>query len=171
MEYTDIPGYEGKYAATRDGRIWSLNYHREHYIGELNGKIDKDGYRQIALRKDNKTKYFHVARLIALIFIPNPDNFPQINHIDGIKTNNVVSNLEWCTSSYNIKHSFEVLGKNQKGSRNNNSRLTEYQVTAIWFLKGIKRQIEIAKTFSVSEDTISMIHRQTTWKWLTDKLK
>lgn len=62
------------------------------------------GYREVGLSKDGKQKHYHIHRLIAEAFIENPHGLPVVNHIDGCKTNNNISNLEWCTQSDNIRH-------------------------------------------------------------------
>lgn len=98
--WKDIKGYEGKYQVSNLGRIKVLNYKRsgqEHIMATKNNK----GYCEIRLAKDGKRKDFIVHRLVAQAFIPNPNNLPQVNHIDENKTNNCVNNLEWCTQAYN----------------------------------------------------------------------
>ena len=71
----------------------------------LHPKSNKDGYKEVALCKDGKMYYRRVHRLVASAFIPNPNNYPVINHIDENPSNNCVSNLEWCSKSYNTKYS------------------------------------------------------------------
>ena len=71
----------------------------------LHPKFDKDGYKEVALCKDGKMYFKRVHRLVASAFIPNPNNYPVINHIDENPSNNCVSNLEWCSISYNNKYS------------------------------------------------------------------
>ena len=80
-------------------------------------KKDKIGYLRTQLSSNNKSKQFLVHRLVAQLFVANPNNYNEINHIDGNKQNNYYENLEWCTHSHNIKHSFETgLKVNKKGS-------------------------------------------------------
>lgn len=66
--------------------------------------MNSDGYRQVFLSRNDKAKSFKVHRLVAEAFIPNPLRLPEINHIDEVKTNNCVENLEWCDHLYNSRH-------------------------------------------------------------------
>lgn len=167
-----VVGYEGKYAVSLDGSVYSLNFHRTGFTKILKAKCDKDGYLEVGLYKNGK-KYYRIHRLVAMAFIPNPDNLPQVNHKDGVRDNNRHTNLEWCTARENIHHSWRAVNvkRTQRGEKNNATKLTNDRVVEIWRLKGKKNQVTIAKKFNVSEDVVSMIHRQINWKWLTDTLK
>ena len=81
--------------------------HRVHEERILKPYHDKDGYLVIQLCVDGKVKYFLIHRLVAMAFIPNPNNLPQVNHIDGNKENVCASNLEWCTCRENIQHAYD----------------------------------------------------------------
>lgn len=86
---------------------WAGNKFVKRYIKRekiLNFKAKKNGYYLVTLRKNNKITYKTVHRLVAETFIPNPNKFPVVNHIDGNKTNNIVDNLEWCTYKQNNLH-------------------------------------------------------------------
>lgn len=95
----DIPGWEGLYAATRDGRIWS---HRRKRFMKPCG--EEGNYQLVMLSKDNKGKCYYVHRLVALAYIPNPDNLPEVNHKDEHKDHNWADNLEWCDKDYNLNY-------------------------------------------------------------------
>lgn len=95
-ELKDIPNYEGLYAITRDGRIWSYS---SNQFKDL--QIGNTGYYYTVLWKNSQPKWTTVHRLVAETYIPNPDNLPIINHKDQNKSNNSVENLEWCTIQYN----------------------------------------------------------------------
>ena len=101
-EWRDIEGYEGLYQISNLGRVRSLNC-RGHKgcIGILTPRLDGKGYEMVALYKEGKARNIKVHRLVAQAFIPNPNNYPQVNHKDENKTNNDVKNLEWCTNEYN----------------------------------------------------------------------
>lgn len=100
-EWKPISGYEDLYQVSNWGRVKSLNYNKTKQEQILKQATNKQGYQQICLFKDGKGKTFQVHRLVTNAFIPNPNNLPQVNHIDEVKTNNHISNLEWCTAEYN----------------------------------------------------------------------
>ncbi len=96
-----IKGYPN-YEVSDLGRVRSLNWHNEGYTKCLYLKKHPRGYHQVELINQNGKKMVLVHRLVAEAFIPNPENKPQINHIDEDKQNNAVSNLEWCTRQQNM---------------------------------------------------------------------
>jgi len=98
-----IPGYVGLYEVSNFGNVKSFcagKWHNKTMIRKL--VPDKDGYMTVLLKKQGSYRNFKVHRLVAQAFIPNPNNYPMVNHIDEIKSNNLVSNLEWCTAKYNM---------------------------------------------------------------------
>ena len=97
-EMKDIKDYEGEYAITRDGKVWS--YKRNKFLKP----ILENGYHKVNLCKDGKYKAFRIHRLVAEAFIPNPKGLPQVNHKDENKSNNCVENLEWCDAKYNMNY-------------------------------------------------------------------
>jgi hypothetical protein len=101
-----VCGYEGLYQVSNQGRIKSL-FARQRQHSELIMKQREAkgrGYLYVGLYKEGKTKYYRVHRIVAKAFLPNPNNLPQVNHIDLNKANNCVENLEWCTGSENCLH-------------------------------------------------------------------
>lgn len=119
--WKDIKGYEGLYQISNFGNIKSLvgwngnKYIKKYYKREkiLKKSFSTTGYLKIGLKKDGKFKNYKVHRLVAEAFIPNPCNYPIINHINGNKIDNRIENLEWCTYSYNTKEAYK-LGLNFK---------------------------------------------------------
>lgn len=99
--WKDIEEFEGKYQISSMGRVKSLNFKLTGKEQIMSLKINKYGYKQILLYKDKKYKTFLIHRLVAQAFIPNPDNKPEIDHINTNKTDNRVENLRWVTSSEN----------------------------------------------------------------------
>lgn len=133
--WKDIPGYEGLYKVSNHGRVMSVKFGpktnsvRLHETSKvLKPSITNVGYLKVQLYKDSHSKIFYIHRLVASVFIPNPENKSQVNHIDCNKQNNRVDNLEWVTPSENQKHAIKNglrasspnLGK--KGSLNPNSK-------------------------------------------------
>lgn len=112
--WKSITGYEGLYQVSNLGNVKSLErQHRSGFNGNgitkrkerlLKKVKDKDGYLCVSLSKESKVKTMKVHRLVALAFVPNPDNKNQVNHKDALKYNNIYSNLEWNTNKENINH-------------------------------------------------------------------
>ena len=113
--WKDIEGFEGYYQVSNMGRVKSLNYHRTGKEKILKGCDNGDSYLRVMLYKDGKGKKYRVNRLVAQAFIENPDNLPEVNHKDKVRTNNCVDNLEWCTTQYNIDYSLSkaIIGINK----------------------------------------------------------
>lgn len=98
-QWRDVPGYDGLYQVSDRGRVYRVD--RGHHMA---GMCNHDGYRIVTLCKDGKQCKVFVHRLVAAVFVPNPDNKPEVNHKDGNKANNMASNLEWCTRLENVRH-------------------------------------------------------------------
>jgi hypothetical protein len=99
--WKDISGYEGLYQVSNTGKVRSLNYRHTGKTKVMKPSTNKLGYKCVNLCKDGKRKIYFIHRLVALAFIPNPNNYPIINHKDENPSNNAVWNLEWCTYEYN----------------------------------------------------------------------
>ena len=96
--WKDIKGYEGHYQVSNWGRGKSLKWNKEKILQPL---IQSNGYYYIGLVKNNKRINYKIHRLVAEAFLPNPNNYKEVNHKDENKANNVVTNLEWCDRKYN----------------------------------------------------------------------
>ena len=122
--WKDIEGYNGLYQISNLGRVKSLGRRGKGCSLEdriLKPMINKDGYHLVNLKDINHVaKWFTVHRLVALHFIPNPNDYKEINHKDEIKGNNIVTNLEWCTREYNVSYGtvVERQSNNKKGQSN-----------------------------------------------------
>ena len=118
LDWKPIKGFEGLYEISNAGNIRSF-HSRE--AKTLKTWESKNGYIQVGLHKNGKLHAKLVHRLVASTFIPNPQNKPQVNHIDGDKTNNKIDNLEWCTAKENVQHAYDTgLHKLLKGKNNPN---------------------------------------------------
>ena len=94
----DIKNYEGLYAITSCGKVWS--YRRKKF---LKPSLNEAGYLRIVLRKDKETKSFYIHRLVAEAYLDNPNNYETVDHIDFDKTNNCLNNLQWMSLSENSR--------------------------------------------------------------------
>lgn len=166
--FEDLIGYEESYQISDKGRIFTkrrLDGNRIIYGRELHPQITEDGYLKVGLTKNSETKRFYVHRLVAQHFIKNPQNLPQVNHKDGNKFNNNVSNLEWCTKSQNQEHAVKN-SLMQHGEARPGAKLTEKDVLEIYKLKGVLPAKEIAAHYGVSKNTINVILRGKKWSYL-----
>lgn len=112
--YVPVKGYEKRYLVSPCGDIYSIK------MGRLIKKTrTQKGYLSVELWADYKRKVMKVHRLVAQTFIPNPNGYKEVNHLDGNKENNHVDNLEWCTRSENLKHAYKLgLRTATQGERN-----------------------------------------------------
>lgn len=135
---------------------------------ERKSSIDKKGYHHITLSNNGKRTTYLVHRLIAEQYLPNPFNLPQVNHIDGNKSNNDVSNLEWVSGSTNILHSFSLKLSSYKGDKNGRAKLTEEDVIQIKqsLLQGAKNK-DIANKFGVSKSVVCDIKHKRKWSHIS----
>ncbi len=122
--WKDIEDFEGQYQVSNLGNIRSQpnkanHFKTVHNIGQYN---NSHGYMIVSLFKNKLQKSYQVHRLVAQAFIPNPNNYSQVNHIDGNKLNNCVNNLEWCTAKQNMQHAKQN-GLRADFSGNNNPRI------------------------------------------------
>lgn len=99
--WRDIEGYEGCYQVSNFGRVKSLKFCKEKI---LKAQLVSGGYLAVNLCKECKRKTHTIHRLVAFAFLPNPDNFPFVNHKDENPSNNIVSNIEWCSAEYNTNY-------------------------------------------------------------------
>lgn len=121
--WKDIKGYEGYYKVSNLGnikRIETVIRYKNNGLRNYPAKVLKqekimEGYLRVVLMKEGVKKRFMSHRLVAEAFIPNTENKPFVNHINGNPNDNRVENLEWCTQSENEKHSINILGKTMKG--------------------------------------------------------
>ena len=152
----DIPNHPG-FKARTDGTI----------IGKrgrpIKGHVDSCGYREVLLSENGKTNNARVHRLIAETFIPNPYNLRDVNHKDGNKLNNDISNLEWVSHSSNVKHAYDNgLEKKAVGEDNHGSKLNDELVRYI--RQSNKSNYGLAKELGVDPSTIRDARNKKTWR-------
>ena len=164
------------YSVTEDGRVFNNN--RKCFIS---GYRSKKGYRFVTLKgADGKMRNLTIHRLVAQAYIPNPLCKAEVNHINGIKGDDRVENLEWVTHSENALHSFKLglstqseekrkmLSEKYKGEGNSSAKLTDEQVLQIreMYSTGKYSCAKLGKMFSMSPQAINSIIRKITWKHL-----
>lgn len=167
-----IVGYEGKYEVDSEGVIWSLNYKRLGFRKPLVPVPNGHDYLQVGLSSGGSVKRFMVHRLVADAFLENHDNKAEVNHKNGIKSDNRLSNLEWSTSKENKEHARTVLGIIPhgggvppvcSGESNGMSKMKEPQVRCIKALAGPVNISALAREYGVSRKTIQNIRSGKMW--------
>lgn len=166
--WVDVKGYEGLYKVSNTGKIKSFGKGKQEK--ELSQKrFSKDGYLRVSLQKNGKPKEKGIHRVVAENFIENPCNKDTVNHIDGVKTNNCVSNLEWATKEENMKHAYDNgLKKPIRGCESANSKLTPENVTQIKNEYIVQSSefggVALSKKYNVSKAAIYRIINNKTYK-------
>lgn len=157
--WRDVRGYEGYYQVSNKGRVYSTRSQRN-----LSLTHEKRGYVSVELNVQGVNKRVKIHRLVAKSFIPPVEGKALVNHINSIRNDNRVENLEWCTQSENILHGFKYGNKDSHGENHSHNKLTEKQVIEILQLKGTVTQQKIADMFNISRENISRIHRRISWQ-------
>ena len=155
-----IPGYDKKYIITTTGCVlggrWKCRI--------LSTQKTNSGYELVHLTVNGKRKAHTMHRLVAMSFIPNPKNFPLVNHKDGNKWNNHVNNLEWVTHSQNLSHAYDTGLMSHKGSKNSLAKLTESDIPVIrQLIKDGLMMKDIAKRYNVHYSVITCVRTGKTW--------
>lgn len=144
-KWKNIMGYEGIYQVSSLGRIKSTKGKEKI----LKPRIFKRGYLGVALRKNGTTKQYYIHRLVAETFIANKDNLPQVNHINGLKCDNNIKNLEWISSSNNMKHAY--INKLTNGAK---KQTLQYDLNGN-FIKLWNSQTEASKATGIAHSHIN----------------
>lgn len=164
--WKDVVGYEGYYQISNLGRVKTIARHNAKE--RIKKPQNRCGYKAVRLFKcliENKGVYFSIHRLLAIHFIPNPENKPQVNHINGDKADYRIENLEWCTASENTIHAVKTgLRKTAVGATYKRSNLTDQNIIEIRELKGKMTHKEIADIYGIGQPCISNIINRKAWK-------
>lgn len=174
--WIDIIGHEALYQISTKGKLRSLDRIVKHPNGKsnfpikgrfLNPSITPNGYFRYSISKEHKRTYESVHRAVAIHFIPNPENKPFVNHKNGIKTDNRVENLEWCTAKENSAHAISTgLFVHQKGEQKSQSILNEDAVLEIRSInpKDIEAKIRLQQKYGVGRTAINDVISRRRWK-------
>lgn len=169
-----VQGYEGIYEVSNLGRVRSLDRVAENRWGTTRPipgtirtiAVKREGYCFVNLFRKSKGKPMYVHRLVALAFLPNPDNLPQVNHKDGDKLNNALTNLEWCSKSDNCRHAIDHgLYEQARGESSGSAKVTESDVIEIrrlWAAGMLQK--DIAARFGIGRKAVTKIVNRQRWK-------
>jgi hypothetical protein len=167
--WKDVNGYEGYYQVSNIGNVRSLDRPSTSPVNkiELGTQLKpsiKRGYSCVVLQKDGERKHTSIHRIVAQAFICNRENKPQVNHINGVKSDNRAKNLEWATSSENIQHAYKTgLSISRTGQRHHFSKLKKEDIPLIRSLFGSLSSKVIGARFGVSRGCIDSIKYGITW--------
>jgi len=169
-QWLPVRGIEHSYSVSSDGRIRRETTRTCGKSGSiLVGAVAANGYLRMTMMYPKKQRCVLAHRLVAEAFIPNPNNFPQVNHINGDKLDNRATNLEWCTPSQNKRHSIEILGRRPAfGAAHYRAILNETQVRVIRACERLSVshgwQASLARLWGVSHCCVGDVARGVNWK-------
>jgi hypothetical protein len=156
-----IKGHDG-YEISNYGRVKSFMQTSPKILSIC---TDTLGYERVKLYKDGSYIVQKIHQLVAIHFIPNTKNKPEINHLDGDKSNNHYSNLEWCTRSENMKHACKIGLIKRDGENNPRSKLNDMSAWEILFHHSIgESKQSLADFFNVSKSSVERVIYKKTWK-------
>lgn len=169
--WKDITGWEGQYQVSNFGRARSLDrvyIDTRGAVQNLKGKVlvgsNCNGYISIKLCYAHKAKFAFLHRMVAIEFIPNPENKPFVNHLDGNKRNCHVSNMEWATRLENARHA-SLTGLQKKGTQTPSAVLTEEIVAELRKLhQSGKGPSEISRLYNFKVNTVYQALMKKSWK-------
>lgn len=157
--WKDIPNYEGSYQVSSLGRVKSLQNNKPRFLKPRN---NGNGYYYVCLYKYNKQFQVSVHRLVLSIF--SGDSILEVNHINGIKSDNRLENLEYVTPKENMSHAVKNNLHNAKGDNHGRSKINLETAKEIKYnCKGLSQR-EIARKYSISQQQVSRIRLGLTWK-------
>lgn len=162
--WKDIEGFEGLYQVSNLGNVKRLKSKGCISDRLIAKSINKKGYIYRGLHNKGIYRKIKEHRLVAKAFIDNPENKQTVNHINGIKTDNRVENLEWCTHLENKQHAVNTGLTNTKGEKNCFSKLTEQEVIEIREIGFSQTRISLARKYGVCSTTITKIIKKEMWK-------
>ena len=168
-----INGIKTKYLITDRGSVYSTDFKHTGKVKRLKTRYDKDGYEIVTIYLDGKRYDLKVHRLVAIAFIPNPKNKPEVNHKNGNKKKNNKKNLEWATTGENIYHAFDngLTVIDQNGEKNGSAKHTNKIIEKVCkSLESNKYTIkEISEKYGVPRYTIEQILAGNQWTIISDK--
>lgn len=170
----EVKGYEGLYWVHAAGYVVTQNWRNSGKEAILRPAVDKKGYKRVGLMREGKLNTHKIHRLVAMAFVPNPENKPQVNHKNGDKQDNHFENLEWVTGSENMKHAISLglvkmpaFNAGLPGEKNGNALLCTESVVQIRakFKEGKSRR-DLAQEYGVKPSCIKDVVLRKSWKHL-----
>jgi hypothetical protein len=161
MIVAKVPKYT-RYCVTPEGDVYVLKGWRK-----LKPQFDKDGYVVVGMSDDiGGRRLVRIHRIVAMTYLDNPCDKPFVNHINGIKADNRVENLEWCTAKENSYHAIKTGLFNSAGENNPNSKISLGDAHRIrnLYATGLLKQVEIAKLFGISQVMVGLIVNHKNWR-------
>lgn len=167
-EWRPVVGYEGWYDVSNLGRVRRVMPSPWAKVGRiLTAGLDGPGYLHVMLTRNGKTTTSSLHRLVARAFHGAPLPGQEVNHLNGVKTDDRAENLEWVTRSENHKHAFRIGLKSHAnrfvGIKNGRAVITDLDAARIRSLKGVARQVDLAREYGITQGHVSRIQRGVAW--------